>query len=328
MSNETPRGKVRIYGCGGTGINLTSHYEAGSETEMEGLGIISTCYLDTSTANLSPNIPTEKVFLVEEKEGSGKIRTENRVEISRAVTPALQKFVPLDLNIVVFSGSGGTGSVFGPQLVGKLLSMGKPTVAVVVGGDECERSAVNTLNTIRSLEGVAKTNDGMAVMYYEHLKPTDKRSQIDDRAWFVITSLAYLFSRRNRELDLADLTNFLNFGPPVTSVSPQLAVLEVYRSNEDAESAKDITISAASLLPSPDATGITFHPEYSCTGYPTEQMPKGCESMHFITAIEPVHEMFKTLTKTVNEISSAKNTRTVRDSIVSDSAMDESGMVF
>lgn len=326
MSTQVPRGRIALFGVGGAGCNLAYRYHEVAGKESAGVAIVEPYYLDSSFANAKPGME-ERMYVLEEKEGSGKIRTENRVELSRAVAPVLQKFHPGDLNIVIASGSGGTGSVASGYLTSRLLELGHRVIVILVGSDECERAATNTLNTIKSFEGIAQKADKTVLMYYEHLKPTDRRSAVDDRIWFVISSLAHLVSRRNRELDLKDIENFVNFAKH-TSAKPQLSVLEVYRTTEEANNAADFAMAVASLLPDPDSESIGFRPEYRCTGYPEEGLPQGVKALHFVAGVEPVHGMFKNLTKSTDEISSAKNARTVRDSIVKNTEVDDEGMVF
>jgi hypothetical protein len=322
-----PRGKISIYGIGGCGTNIVAHYAEVAGKEVPGCAIIEPYYLDSSFANVKGAVDPERTFILEEKEGSGKVRTENRVELARAIAPVLKKFPPGNLNIVVSSGSGGSGSVGSIYLTSKLLEDGYPTIVILVGSDECERSSLNTLNTIKSYEGVAQKTGKTVMMYYEHLKPADKRSAIDERIWFVISAISCLASRRNDEMDLKDIENFVNFSAN-TSANAQLSVLEVYRSNEEANAAANFAVAVASLLRDPDSSSIDFRPEYRTTGYPSEPLPSGIECLHFVTGVEPVHGMFKNISKSTEEIASAKNARTVRDSIVKSSELDDDGMVF
>ncbi len=322
-----PRGKITLLGCGGAGSNIVAHYADIAGKEIPGCAVIEPYYLDSSYANIKEGMDQERTFILEEKEGSGKIRTENRVELSRAVAPILKKFTPGDLTIVVSSGSGGTGSTLGPMLTSKLLDEGHKVIAILIGSDECERSSTNTLNTIKSYEGIAQKNGKSVMMYYEHVKPSDRRSAIDERVWFIIGCLSYLMSRRNAEMDLKDIENFINFSSN-TSAKPQLSVLEVYRTNDEANAASDFAVAVASLLKDPDSESINFRPEYRCTGYPTEGLPDGINCLHFVAGVEPVHGMFKNISKSTEEIASAKNARTVRDSIIKPSEADDDGMVF
>lgn len=326
MNNETPRGRLVIYGAGGCGINLAARYINAKSDENNAETI--PYFIDTSHANIPSAVDSNNVFILEEKEGSGKIRTENRVDISKAARPIIQKFKPGDVNVVVFSGSGGTGSVLGPYLISKLLEDGKPVVAVVVGSDECERAATNTLDTIRSLDGVARKQKRMVPMYYAHLGSNEKRSSIDVSCWAVISSLSVLASRRNQALDLKDITNFLNYASPVTSVEPQLSALEVYRNNEDANSAADFGVAVASLLANPDCEGVSFRPEYMCVGYPLAPLPEKVEALHFVAGVGPIAGMYKNLSKATQAIAVAKSARIETSPIISDADVDEDGMSF
>lgn len=325
MPTETARGVMNVYGVGGCGINLTSRYSEIAGQVSDGMAVIEPYFIDTSLANLKEGLDPERFFLMEAREGSGKIRTENRTEISRSVLPILQKFPAADLNVVVFSASGGTGSVGGIYLLSKLLEDGKNAVAVVVGGDECERAAVNTLNTVKSLEGISQKIQKTVMMYYEHLKPSDKRSAIDNRIWFVISALAVLISRRNEAMDLQDIHNFFFFSN-VTSAPPQLSALEVYTNNKDIEAASEFALAVASLLPNPDSDSISFRPEYLTVGYPQTPLPNKLECLHFVGGLDPVHGMFKNLNQSTSDIVKSKHARIGHDRITVDG--DDDGMCF
>lgn len=326
MNNEIPRGRLVIYGAGGCGINLAARYV--NAVLDDNNAAITPYFIDTSHANIPSNADPNSIFILEEKEGSGKIRTENRADIAKAARPIIQKFQPGDVNVVVFSGSGGTGSVLGPYLISKLLEDGKPVVAVVVGSDECERAATNTLDTIRSLDGVARKQKRMVPMYYAHLGNNEKRSNIDVSCWAVISALSVLASRRNQALDLKDITNFLNYASPVTSVEPQLSALEVYRNNQDADSAAEFGIAVASLLDNPDSEGISFRPEYMCVGYPGAPLPENVHALHFVAGVGPIAGMYKNLSKATQAISVAKSARIETTPIAADAQVDDDGMAF
>ena len=98
--------QVRLYGAGGAGINIVSHY-TGRQSEP-GCAEIMPALVDTSRSNLkNREMPKDSTYLVEGLDGSGKIRAENHAEISKTIKQILVQIPPTDFNIVVFSASGG-----------------------------------------------------------------------------------------------------------------------------------------------------------------------------------------------------------------------------
>jgi len=137
-------GKIRIYGCGGAGINLTSHFinlpADGNYAE------VLAAMVDTSRSNISTDIAEDLCYILPEVDGSGKVRKENHEVIGGVVKQILLQHKPEDLNVVVFSGSGGSGSVIGPLITKELLSREHSVICVMVGSDESAITCTNTRN--------------------------------------------------------------------------------------------------------------------------------------------------------------------------------------
>lgn len=99
-------GKAKIYGCGGTGINLAKRFL--NRAEQPGFAVLDPVFVDTSRSNLTPEIPEEKVYVLSgDADGSGKVRAANADRIVDAVPEVLLEFKPAEFNIVVFSLGGG-----------------------------------------------------------------------------------------------------------------------------------------------------------------------------------------------------------------------------
>lgn len=323
---QPPQGQLRLYACGGFGINIVSHFDHLAGANEPGLSIPHPVYIDTSRSNLHAGIKPEHVFILEDVDGSGKVRRENHEEISRTVKRIIQDHKPLDMNIVVFSASGGSGSVFGPLIISELLARKVPVVGIVVGSDESTITAQNTINTLKSLESIATKNELPVVIYYDHNEPEVKRSTIDDACRAVIASLSILSSRHNSELDSRDITNWVQFSRS-TSVKPRLAMFDVYRSNEAAEEARE-PVAIVSLYTSPDDTPLKLVPEYHAAGYPRSQI-KTFKTAHFVITVESVQVVAKKLNATVADLDNARRSRVSHNSLVhgSDSVTDD-GMVL
>ena len=321
-----PHGILRLYGAGGAGINII-----GSWNDMDGKKAVGTAecqvaYVDTSRSNLPPSIDQSKVYILDNVDGSGKVRSENHIEIARNIRSVVQKHPPGDLNVVAFSASGGSGSVFGPLLISELIDRKAPVVAVVIGSEESNITCSNTRNTLKSLESIAKKKGVPVVIYYQHNARDAKRSMVDIQCRYALAALAMLGSRQNRELDTKDLFNFLNFNK-VTSVEPQLALLHVYNKPEEVDQAS-APVAIASLLKDPDQASYSIIPEYASVGYPRERIDS-FEQLHFVITLDGVQVIYKMIDDRLGEVTKASSARIKRDSIVSDSdEVTDEGLVL
>jgi hypothetical protein len=320
------QGNLRIYGCGGCGINIASTFDLSPVSPEEGHAVAHPVYIDTSRSNLKTSMTAEYFAVLEGIDGSGKIRRENHEAIGKSVKNILQTHKPMDFNIVVFSASGGSGSVFGPLIISELLGRGLPVVAIVIGSDESAITAENTLKTLKSLEAVAERAQLPVVIHYDHNDRDVKRSAVDADAKRAISSLATLASRQNAELDSRDIANWVQFSR-TTSVRPRLALLAVYRDNE---SLADIShpVSIASLYNSPDDPKVDKVPDYSCDGYPIYPS-QHFKVEHFVITIDGVQVIVGKLNAKVSENDTLRSSRIDHNSIVSDKdKVTEDGLVL
>lgn len=258
-------GIVRLYACGGAGINLTKEW-AGDVQVEPGVANVKPCYVDTSRVNLIPGIDESNSYILPDLDGSGKVRRENNEAIFSEVPRILLDHAPTEFNVVIFSASGGTGSVAGPLIAAELLKRDQNVVVVVVGSDESAITAQNTFNTLKSLDHIANAQEKPVVMYYIHNERELKRSEIDKRVRHVLVSLNYLASRQNKELDTKDIHHWLNYNKS-TDLDPSLALLKVHTDVETCEKESDDAFSLASVLKNEDEAHPDLNPAYACAGY-------------------------------------------------------------
>lgn len=219
-----PVGKVRIYGCGGGGVNIGKEYLlAGHSGDI---AHIDPCFIDTSDSNLDDAL-IDKTWLFDNLDGSGAIRSANVDVIAKTVPDILRKFAPADVNIVIFTLAGGTGSVAGPLIMKKLLEDGHMTIGIVVGAKQSMRSGENTIGSVKTLDNICRTAGVPVVLHLGFNKPGSQTdASIDREAHLMINALAMLCSRRNHGLDTADLRSLFNFTKS-TNAQPQLCRIHV-----------------------------------------------------------------------------------------------------
>ena len=320
---------VRIYGAGGCGINIAS--VIGDRPATGSTAATECVYVDTSKSNLS-KVKDDKaaVFLLEGVDGSGKVRKENYNEISDKVGELLLAHGPLDLNLVVFSCSGGSGSVYGPLIVRELLLRGAAVIALVVGSKESAITANNTLNTLKSLENIVRKTEASLVMHYNQ-NPTDSpRTAVDAAVLAAIQSLLVLGSSVNDGLDSKDLANFLRF-ERATRVQPRLALLDISTSNDPellSEMGVSNVISLASIYDSAEYVPLQVPYEYLAEGIrpPAEELPA---ALHFVTHTDELKAIVKGLTETVQYFDTIHQSRSQALSITGDKdQVEDDGLVL
>ena len=321
MSLEpTPKGKVKLYACGGGGINVGHRFEKHRGKSETGFAEIDVTYIDTSRSNIKSDIDADNLYLLSGLDGSGKIRAEDHKVIADHIRDILQKHQPGDVNVILSTAAGGSGSVIAPSLVSELLDRQIPVIVVTIGSADTRLDAQNTLKTLKSYEAVAKLRNAPVVMYYVQNSPTMARSEADKKVESLITSLCALYSRENRELDSQDLFNFLRFDR-VTSFPVQLAALSMVEPASDIATLGNV-ISVASLSQGED-TKASFHvmPEYQCVGF----LPTGADAkviaatpLHFVTSDGIFVEVAAQLNGLLKDLDQSQAARIQKVSIVSD----------
>lgn len=318
------QGKVRLYGCGGLGTNIVKTYI--DRPPAPGFATPLVSFVDTSRSNLAGIDDEKSIYVLDKTDGSGKVRKENHAQISAAVKQILLQQTPEDFNIVVFSASGGSGSVIGPLLAKELAARGHSVVVLLAGSSESTITAQNSLNTIKSLAAISKQVDTPIVMYYRHNGGDCTRSVVDGQLHLAISSLCYLTSRQNDELDTKDVANWLRFNHS-TSVPAQLAMLDIFYSPEAVKAIKD-PITIASLYSDRDQKHLEEPiPEYPCTGY-FQTAIEGVSEVHLVVSTENLDATYEKLQKTLDDFIRRREGRAVAVDLVGDTATTDDGLVL
>lgn len=209
---------VRVFACGGASLNIVGPLLSLPQDQRDpGFAKLDIALLDTSRSNL-PNVAhvEDHFYHVEGRgedktDGSGKVRATNLKATQSAAPDILHRFEPGHLNIVVSSGSGGSGNVISAVLTSELLARGENVVVIMVGSTTCTREIKNMMDTIKSYQSIAQLREKPVVCYYLENSKTLSMSAVDDFARAAILLLASIWSGENRGLDQMDLENFLNY---------------------------------------------------------------------------------------------------------------------
>lgn len=320
MSEQTnARGNVRVFACGGCGVNIGHLLEPYRNAADPNVADMNITYVDTSRSNLRDDIQAGHTYLLDGLDGSGKVRKENHKEIANRTRDILQKHPALDLNIVIHSAAGGSGSVIGPSLVSELLDKQVPTIVLLVGSADTRLDADNTLKTLKSYEAIAKLREAPVVMVYQQNTRDNKRDTVDATMRANVVSLAILWSRNNREMDSKDLFNFLRFDR-VTSFGPQLAHLSIIGPKEQLTDSGEV-ISVATLAKLGQDTQLDPIPEVQYVGYVADDSAKAVvDNMptHFYVTDGIFDEVGGLLNRTLKNIEAQQLARVQKESLLND----------
>lgn len=276
---QAPRGELAVYACGGTGINIVRVLEALRSTSQETVADIKPFYLDTSVSNLTTSdglvIPASACVkydaapnisgVSQEVDGSGGIRAAN-YELIRDTTPQkVASILPKYAAAVVSSASGGTGSLIAPFLVKELFKTTDLVYVFLVGDRSTDTRTTNTINTIKSMEGIARACGKTVVISYHENTPATPRTKVNDDILRSLTLLSILSSRRNGELDTMDLRNFVQVHN-ILKDEPHIARLYVTTGEVNQESIPATVTTVATLTADADHSGLNATVRHACMG--------------------------------------------------------------
>jgi hypothetical protein len=320
------QGRIRLFCCGGAGINIGSYFN--TRISNVGYASIATSYVDTSKSNLiKAGITDESIVeLLPSVDGSGKIRSENAAAISDSIKQLLLRQKPEHFNIVLFSASGGSGSVSGPLIVSELLARDEAVLALVIGSEESLLTAENTIKTLKTLDAISNKHNKPVVMYYVHNVQGQARSEADAEMRETVSSIAVLASRQNAEMDSRDVANWLGYHR-ATSVKPQLSLLTIVNSPA---AAADITlpVSIASLYRNEKSPTLTVTPDYVTAGYLPETA-KVETDLHYVISCDNVNSIASNIQTRLDSMKEKTGSRSAQTGLVSASDKVESnGLVL
>jgi hypothetical protein len=323
--------QMNIYAAGGAGINIVSQLMRHADKPSDGFATFKPVFLDTSASNFKRaglDINDEKVYLIEDRDGSGKKRDSNASAIAERSKEILHRFKPGDLNVIVHSASGGSGSVIGPILAGELLKKDVQTIVITIGSTDSRIEVENTSKTLKGYEATArKIEKPVNMVYYENSSATP-RGSVDQKVQTIIVLLAAIFSGQNHELDSADLSNFLNY-QKVTVIDPQLTHLEFYSRTVELAKGHSV-ISAVSISDAQTDASIGIPVGYRATGYIDDKLKDAITvdlPLHIVTVAGYFPAVLDRLSRVIKDIDEHV-TSAVTKKIQLDEELNEHGLIL
>lgn len=328
-----PIGTITLYGCGGAGINVAHKFDKVKTPEvLQGFAVVKSVYIDTSKANLNSledGFDEENSYVFDKIDGSGKIRRENAAQISKSVLDILIKHKPGDLNIVVSSASGGSGSVIAPSIVSELLNQNQNVIVLCIGSNDSIIEINNTVNTLKSYESIATLRSKPIAMIYEENKRGVSLETVNSVLYDRVVNLAALFSRQNAGLDSADLKNWLNY-TKYTTIPPKLMVVGFVEGFINTDEVKGDPITVASLARKGFDTSPGITVDYRCYGtIPDVSEIQIDKTLHYVIFDGIITKYFEELDKQKQDLEMRQKSRQVSDSLVkSGDKAEDNGLIL
>lgn len=325
------KNKVAIYCTGGAGINI-GNLLSQAPLSNQGFATPQLYYIDTSDSNLRrTKIDMEQVFLFENVDGSGKVRAENHAVISKNILKIIQSFPPTTFNIIVCSASGGSGSVIGHSLAVELRKRGEQVIMVIVGTTGSHIEIENTMKSLKSLDSMAEKMNKPVVVHYLENSESTPRHRVDAQAVEALVMLLGLFSGQHRELDTADLKNWLNH----PKLDPQLVSLHFAVTQEAYDCIGEVTTLATLARPEMNTT-MTPVPAYQAVGFVPDEWTSekarvpliGNEPINYAIGPDLISEIAKSLKKRLDESTARLSARVRRDSLHDSSEASGDGIIL
>ena len=272
MSKEIQN--VKIYACGGAGTSIVRELrnQVDCKEIVNGFSGYQVTYVNTSESDFRDLSLFEKqlkewgdtAYFYKGIDGSGKNQTENLEVISESPRTIVKAHPPLDLNLVVFSGIGGSGSVIGPALINHLLSEGKSVIGICISGMESGDAVRNSASTYMMLQDVATANKKPVVLA-QFFNENRTIKEVNAAIMVFIIEMTSLMSVSNTGIDSKDLANWLNYTLLNPALEPGLASIVNYRINSNTEDGKiddvlDDVISVMSLVTKGEDAILTPRP--------------------------------------------------------------------
>lgn len=278
-----------IHGAGGAGINICDKVFNMVSELGDGFANVKFNYIDTSTANIDKIEPKGQFWLVKTKQhsketinGSGSERKTHVGDIMANVVEYLDnnkitKKIPGEYHLVISSGSGGSGSVLNSLIIKNLLERDIPVISVLIGDSSNGLSAINTLNTLASLNQIAKsTKKPLSIVYVNNHAMAESglhnaEKEANKVLFNTMSTLALFLSSKNEAIDGQDMASIIDQSHYKTiDITPGLYGLTIYSKKIDLPKGSVPTVGRTLTINNRDFdTGLTLL--HHKRGYVTEE---------------------------------------------------------
>lgn len=283
MFFSTQKAKTMVYFCGGAGMNVALGFQDHADIVM----------IDTCDKNITSGHDLERVIVTEGTRGAGGNRKYVYPKVAPQIAGILEQHPAGDFNIVVFGGSGGTGSTVGPLIINELLKAGETVCAVMISGIESTSVVNNSIDTLKTLEGISVNNGKpLSVVHVGNVAGVPYE-QTNLEVHYSIKALIDLTNQQHQRLDVMDVLNWLYYTNKLPQIQPQLSQLHICTNRQDANAIPEM-ISVASLYTDANREVPFTSPYISTTGI-AHETDIGHDQIHFVINSIGIVEIMKYL---------------------------------
>ena len=215
------RNTLRIHACGGCGSNITRDIQ--STIVKENVCDITYSFLDTSDDLVTKKLVGETIRIKSEQvkgdiNGSGGTRGTNSYAIKETVEKYCNDLAKDEfaIDVVIFSGSGGSGSTIGNVLVADLMDRGHAVYVLLITDATNELYANNSLSTLATLSKISdKTGRNIVISEYRNISDRDKpyllSMELNNKKLIThVECLALMFDEGHEDMDTKDIVHMFN----------------------------------------------------------------------------------------------------------------------
>jgi hypothetical protein len=196
--------KWTLTGAGGAGKKSIIRYAEGNKdtsTQMVSIDTSGSSSLGTDISNIV------EMIRIKDLNGSGKLRAENHKVLTNFISSYVNDHPFEDVNVLVYSFSGGSGSVIGPLLTNEILRAGKVAIVLGIIDTDSEVDTINALNTLKTLQNYVSKHDAyLPIVLFDN---DTTRLKVDNTIDKILDNLTRLFDIPYEGLDRQDRIKFL-----------------------------------------------------------------------------------------------------------------------
>lgn len=226
--------KINLFALGGASLKMLSYMDNVEDSTMP---VLNTTYIDTSLSEsqlIADNMTVKILDVGKNLAGSGAVKATHYPAIAKQVPIIVNATQETDINYVVMSVSGATGSTCAFTVIDSLLQQKKSVVVFATSTPTSLVRAKNTSKTLASLDNLAKKYN-VVIPVYLFGEQGASYAASDKAASGAIVLTTAMLSTTIVGIDDMDRKNFLNpmnIPDNATGMHPGLYEIRAFIGNE------------------------------------------------------------------------------------------------
>lgn len=266
VKSQTAPKAVRVYACGGAGINrgrdIYESYATMNDSDKKHYVKPDVVFIDASRGNLNGLPADAQTYILkkkpdllrnatgEELNGGGGDRAYLRELAEEAAPSIVAEFPFTTYNVVTFSAHGASGCTLGMQIYREALRQKKHVILIVIGGAHGAHRVQTTNQVIRALLKYQQENDWSAGVFYKEnpgLLPSDEL-EVNQKVLEFWAGLSNVLAGNASRLDQRDIMNWLQL-PQSLEIPKSLYFLNACFSDAELENAQNVISVVGAVAP-------------------------------------------------------------------------------